>query len=227
MRQARHLSEMHYIWLMTLSTTERKTSLRILNNNPLNFSKTYILSKFALLLRKVSEMKRLKTYKIDIFGLKNGTHKFDFTFDDSFFAEFENSIVSKGKGICKILMIKTDSMITLEFNILGTIELVCDRSLELFDYPVDITRSIMYKYGDKEKELSEDVFVILKTTQEIRIDSFLYELINLEVPMKKLHPNFQDGDNEDELIFTSTSEEESEENSVDPRWEALKKLNKK
>lgn len=173
-------------------------------------------------------MKGLKAYKIDIFGLKNGTHEFDFTFDESFFAAFENSLVTKGKGTCKILMMKSDSMITLEFNVLGNIELTCDRSLALFDYPIDVTKSIVYKYGDEEKELSEDVFVILKTTQEIRIDSFLYELINLEVPMKKLHPKFQDEANdEDEMIFTSGLEKENNEDSVDPRWEALRKLNKK
>jgi len=173
-------------------------------------------------------MKGLKAYKMDIFGLKNGTHEFDFDFDDAFFEEFESSLVSKGKGTCKILMNKSDSMITLEFNILGSIELTCDRSLELFDYPIDVTKSIVYKYGDEEKELSEDVFVILKTTQEIRIDAFLYELINLEVPMKKLHPRFLEDENEeDEMIFTSESDEEKEEDSVDPRWEALKKLNKK
>lgn len=168
-------------------------------------------------------MKGLKSYKIDIFGLKNGTHEFDFTFDDSFFGEFEDSLVRKGKGTCKILMIKTDSMITLEFNILGTIELECDRSLELFDHPIDVTKSIVYKYGDEEKELSEDVFVILKTTQEIKVDLFLYETINLEVPMKKLHPRFQDEENDDEMFFTSGSDENKDE-SVDPRWEALKKL---
>ena len=168
-------------------------------------------------------MKGLKIYKIDIFGLRNGTHEFNFSFDSNFFAEFENSLVSKGKGTCKILMNKTDSMIALKFDIHGFIELACDRSLEFFDYPIKISKNIVYKYGDEEKELSEDVFVILRTTHEIRIDSFLYEIINLEIPMKKLHPRFQDEDKNDEIIFSS----ETEEDSVDPRWEVLKKLSKK
>ncbi|MBC6410308.1 MAG: DUF177 domain-containing protein [Ekhidna sp.] len=165
-------------------------------------------------------MKALEIYKINIFGLKNGTHKFDFGFDNNFFTEFKNSLVSKGKGTCEILMNKTDSMITLKFNIFGIIELECDRTLELFDYPIDVSRSIIYKYGDEEKELSEDVFVILKKTQEIRIDSFLYEIINLEIPMKKLHPKFRDEDTDGEMIFSSESDKEK---SIDPRWEALKK----
>lgn len=169
-------------------------------------------------------MKGLKSYKIDIFGLKNGSHEFEFSFDDAFFAEFEYSMVSKGKGACKILMDKTETLLTLTFHIEGFIQLACDRSLELFDYPIKKIKSIVYKYGDEEKELSEDVFVILKTTQQIHIGSFLYELISLEVPMKKLHPKYELEEANEELIFSS--QETDEKQQVDPRWDALKKLKK-
>ena len=114
-------------------------------------------------------------------------------------------------------------MITLNLKIEGSIELTCDRSLELFDHPIHITKEIIFKYGDEEKELSEDVFVILKSEQEINITSFLYELIMLEVPMKRLHPKFQDESDEDEMVYESNNDN-SQEDAVDPRWEALKKL---
>lgn len=169
-------------------------------------------------------MKELKAYKIEIFGLSNSTHDFNFTFNDDFFSHFENSLVSKGKGTCDVILTKTDSMITLNLMISGSIELECDRSLELFDFPIQVEKEIIYKYGDEEKELSEDVFVILKGTQELNIASFLYESISLEIPMKKLHPKFQNEPEEDEMIYISEAEEESQEESVDPRWEALKKL---
>lgn len=169
-------------------------------------------------------MKELKEFKIEIFGLSNNTHDFNFTFNDDFFTHFENSLVSKGKGTCDVILTKTDSMITLDLKIGGTIELECDRSLELFDFPVSVNKEIIYKYGDEEKELSEDVFVILKGEQQINIASFLYESISLEVPMKKLHPKFKDQPESDEMIYVSETEGESQEESTDPRWEALKKL---
>jgi len=168
-------------------------------------------------------MRAFRDYKIEIFGLKNDTHEFDFSFDEALFAEFENTQLSKGKGTCNVVMNKSDSMITLHFNVVGSIELECDRSLELFDHPIAIEKELIYKYGDEEKELSEDVFVILKGTQEINIASFLFEIIHLEIPMKKIHPKFQDENENDEMIFSSTKEEDKNE-SVDPRWEALKKL---
>ncbi len=169
-------------------------------------------------------MKELKAYKIEIFGLSNNTHDFNFTFGDDFFSHFENSLVSKGKGTCDVILTKTDSMITLNLKVEGTIELECDRSLELFDYPISVSKEIIYKYGDEEKELSEDVFVILKGEQEINISTFLYESISLEIPMKKLHPKFEDELEGDEMIYVSESDKESQEDSTDPRWEALKKL---
>ncbi|WP_370087335.1 DUF177 domain-containing protein [Ekhidna sp.] len=169
-------------------------------------------------------MKELKEFKIEIFGLSNSTHDFNFTFNDDFFTHFENSLVSKGKGTCDVILTKTDSMITLDLKIEGTIELECDRSLELFDFPVSVNKEIIYKYGDEEKELSEDVFVILKGEQQINIASFLYESISLEIPMKKLHPKFKGQPESDEMIYVSETAGESQEESTDPRWEALKKL---
>ncbi len=168
-------------------------------------------------------MKDFRDYKIEIFGLKNGTHEFDFSFDQLFFEAFENSLLSKGKGTCKVEMNKTDSMITLHFDVTGSLELECDRSLELFNHPFHTTKELIYKYGDEEKELSEDVYVITKGTQELNIALYLFEIIHLEIPMKKIHPNYQDENEADELIFSSEKEEQKEE-SVDPRWNALKKL---
>ena len=172
-------------------------------------------------------MSDLKQYKIEIFGLSNNTHQFNFNFDDDFFATFENSPVSKGKGVCTIDLTKTNLVITLVFQINGIIELECDRSCKFYNYPISIWKQVVYKYGNEEKELSENAFLILKRTQEINIANFLYESINLEVPMKKLHPEFQNDEETDEIIYTSkefNKDKEDKKGIFDPRWEALKKL---
>lgn len=168
-------------------------------------------------------MKNSRRYKIDIFGLSNDTHTFDFEYDNTFFSEFEHSLVSKGKGSCNVGLVKSDLMLDLNLKIEGTVELICDRSLEKFNYEVSISQEVIFKYGDEEKELSENVFVITPDKQEINISDFLYESISLEIPMKKLHPKFEDDGEDDELIYSST-EDENKEDKVDPRWEALKKL---
>jgi len=65
-------------------------------------------------------------------------------------------------------------------------------------------------------------------TPSINIGDFIYEFITLAVPLKKLHPRYEeafDEDDEPEMIYTSQEESDEEESQEsDPRWEALKKL---
>ncbi|MEM9896204.1 MAG: DUF177 domain-containing protein [Bacteroidota bacterium] len=169
-------------------------------------------------------MKDLRAYQIEIFGLSNKKHVFNFEFDSHLFGLFEKSLVKTGKGICLVELEKSDSMLSLLISVEGTIELECDRSLKLFDHPISVKKSLIYKYGDEEKELSEDVFVIPKSQQEINIGTFLYETISLEVPMRKIHPDHKDIETENGMFYTSQSSEEEDSVSNDPRWDILKKL---
>jgi len=59
----------------------------------------------------------------------------------------------------------------------------------------------------------------------------MYEFIGVEIPIKKLHPRFQEEENEDDetngkLIYTSSTDTTSgeDDDQIDPRWEQLKKL---
>lgn len=188
------------------------------------------LPTFAILNFKLEKLKAIREYDIHIFKLSNGEHDYQFEISDSFFELFENEIFNKGKLLANVSLLKSDSMIQMFFHVEGTVELTCDRSLELFDHPVSFETKMIFKYGDEEKELSEDVMVILKDTQTINIADLLYEFIGLEVPMKKLHPKFQEeNDNAEEMIMIYSSAEEGEEDEqneeiIDPRWAALKNL---
>ncbi|OEK05351.1 YceD family protein [Roseivirga misakiensis] len=175
-------------------------------------------------------MKALREFDIHIFKLSNGEHNYQFDISDSFFELFENEMFSKGKLIANVSLQKSSSMIQMDFQVEGIVELTCDRSLDLFDHPLSFESRMLFKYGDEEKELSEDVMVITKDCQTINVADLLFEFIGLEVPMKKLHPRFQEeeDDNDDELVVVYSSKEEGdeqeEEGDVDPRWAALKNL---
>jgi len=145
---------------------------------------------------------------------------------------------STGELTADVSLQKSESMIQMTFNVEGTIELTCDRSLDLFDQPISFENTMIYKFGEEEKELSEDVMIILNDTQTINIADLLFEFIGLQVPMKKLHPRFQEEEEEDDddqeegvMVYSSTVDdsktEEQQEEDVDPRWAALKKLKNK
>ncbi|WP_421872028.1 YceD family protein [Marinoscillum sp.] len=173
-------------------------------------------------------MKGLREYQIDIFSLSHKQHEFEFKIDDQLFSQFEERIVDHGSGVCHLQLDKSETMMTLHFHIDAQVELICDRSLDAFDYPMEIDEQVIIKFGEDNYTLSEEVMVIRQDTPSINIGDFIYEFITLAVPLKKLHPRYGDEldeDDEPEMIYTSHDEpDEDQSQETDPRWEALKKL---
>ncbi|GAA5044126.1 DNA-binding protein [Marivirga lumbricoides] len=175
-------------------------------------------------------MEKLKEFDIQIYKLSNKLHEYEFFVDNDFFSLFEGEIVESGRFSIKIELDKRENLIELNINFEGYLNLVCDRSLKDFEKPISLRKKLLYKYGEEEAELEDDVFVITKTTQSINPAHFIYETIALEVPLKKIHPDEELEDEEsNEYIYIDDSldSEEEENEEVDPRWEALKNLKNK
>lgn len=180
------------------------------------------------------DVKNLAHFDIDIYKLANKPYEYQYHIDQNFFEHFENSPLEQAKMDAEVKLDKQENLITAHFDIKGTVELECDRSLEKFDYPVTIQERIIYQYGEEEQELDDDIVIITDNTQTINIAQYLYEFINLAVPMRKIHPKYAEEENphlEGEIIFSSSSEaqreekeDEEQEEPVDPRWNALKNL---
>lgn len=168
----------------------------------------------------------MESYRINILGLSLAVHHFQYEFGNEFFGKYDKGLVSEGKFTVDLALDKRETFLETDFKIVGSVKLVCDRSLDEFDYPVDVTRRIIFKYGDQDMEVSEDVIMIRHGTEILEVGQYIYEFIALAVPMKKLHPRFRDESDEEGIIYSSGSNEEKKEGEVDPRWEMLKKLNK-
>lgn len=168
----------------------------------------------------------MESFRINILGLSLSVHHFQYEFGNEFFRKYDKGLVSEGNFTVDVVLDKRETFLETDFKIVGSVKLVCDRSLDEFDYPIDITRKIIFKYGDQDMEVSEDVMMIAHGTESLEIGQFIYEFIALAIPMKKLHPRFQDESDEEGIIYSSGPAEEKKEDEVDPRWEMLKKLNK-
>ena len=171
-------------------------------------------------------MKPLSAFNIDIYNLKNGTHQYEFVFDDSFFGHFPYGLTESGAGKVSVSLNKGLTLIEVSIGITGTVVLICDRSLEKFDFPIEAEREVIYKFGDEEKELSDEIFMIPRDAQTLNLAQLIYEFIALEIPFKKLHPKFKGekwNDEEGKIVYRSEKNVEQPEAS-DPRWSALKKL---
>lgn len=168
----------------------------------------------------------MESYRINILGLSLSVHQFQYEIGDDFFRKYDNGLVSEGKFTVDVALDKRETFLEATLKIKGSVKLVCDRSLDEFDYPMDISRMIVFKYGNQDMEISEDVMMIAHGTETLEIGQFIYEFIALAIPMKKLHPRFQDESDEEGIIYSSDSDEEKKDDEIDPRWEMLKKLNK-
>ena len=58
------------------------------------------------------------------------------------------------------------------------------------------------KFGDEEGELSDEMEIISSNTQRINVARYIYELVNVSIPMKKLHPRYANESAEDQIIST-------------------------
>jgi uncharacterized protein len=173
---------------------------------------------------------RAADFHVNLIGLSHNAHQFDYAFGDDFFSLYGRTLLDSGKFEATVMLDKRETLIEADFNIRGNARLVCDRSLEPFDLPMEIHRKVLFKYGEEQKELSEEIVLITREQVSLDVGQYLYELITVNLPMKRLHPRFREeeekDDNDIRLVYSSAAgvSDKQEDDMIDPRWEKLKKL---
>lgn len=158
-------------------------------------------------------------YAIPFKGLGVGQHSFKFEIDAAFFEKFDFQDIKSGSAIILLDLTKESTLMDLHFNIKGTFEVTCDRCLGNYMQPIDGEFRLIIKFGDDYEEESDEVVIIPKTENRIDLSQYIYEYVNLLLPLKRTHPNIEDCDPEMiEKINTHATPE------VDPRWETLKNI---
>ncbi|MBX2916128.1 MAG: DUF177 domain-containing protein [Cyclobacteriaceae bacterium] len=169
----------------------------------------------------------MREFAVNIIGLSKKAHLFNFHLEKGFFEKYGSEAVEDGRFDIEVVLDKKETFIEVEFKISGQAALVCDRTLEPFDFPVNETHKMVFKFGDEAQELTDEIVIITRDQDSIDLGQFFYEFIALAIPMKKLHPRFANEVEDDQLMVYSTTQNETEQDendSIDPRWEKLKKL---
>ena len=166
------------------------------------------------------DKKILRKFNIKIQSLSNNAHSFEFDFNQKLLEYFNEEIdISKSKGICKIELIKSEMMLDFTFNINGETKLICDRTLKNYIHKLNFSKKILFKFGDRDEEISDEMIVINRTKSILNISKYIYEFFILEIPIKRLHPSIKNEDNIDNFVYKTNSSKK-----IDPRFETLKKL---
>ena len=175
-------------------------------------------------------MKQLKDYTIQFVGLKQGEHCFEYNTDKKFFEHFEFNEFNDAKLDVKVVLNKKTTILELHFEVSGTINVNCDLTNEPFNQQINSDFNLVVNFGEAFNNENENILILPYAEYEINISQYIYELIVLSVPFKKVHPGVEDGtldsDMLDKLEELSPKglEDKNENEDIDPRWNTLKKL---
>jgi uncharacterized metal-binding protein YceD (DUF177 family) len=139
---------------------------------------------------KGTAMSNRREFEIAFVGLKPGVHEFNYRIDDRFFEEYNEQDFRNPDANVKLLLEKSNGFMILRFEIGGKAEVTCDRCnsnlpMQLFD-----DFKVMIKMTDdpdlmNEQEEDPDVYYISRGESHIDVKDWIYEFINLSIPMQK------------------------------------------
>ena len=169
----------------------------------------------------------LAPFKIDLKGLHEGLTTFKFKLTDAYFEAIEAPDVERGALDVTLSISRKDSFFELEFHIEGQVIVPCDLCLDDMQQPVACDERLVAKFGEEYSE-EDDLVTVCEDEGILDVAWFVYEFIVLNIPIRHVHAPGKCNPAMmkvlDELSATRSGEADDRDD-VDPRWEALKKLN--
>lgn len=166
-------------------------------------------------------------YSLPISGMKEGFHRFDFEIGNDFFSLFEGSEIEEGELKVILDADKRASHIDLTILIDGTVQVSCDRCLGIFSYPLHCENRLLVQFGRKHDESDPDIITLTEEENELDLKQYFYEYILLALPVKRLHPDDENGNSTcDPEMLRKLNEHliNNDDIGTDPRWDVLKKI---
>jgi uncharacterized protein len=169
-------------------------------------------------------MNPLKDYIIHFSGLADGKSSFEYIVDKAFFNAFEYSEITEGEIKIELILDKQITMMVLEFVISGHVTCFCDRCLENYQQEIAGNERIIVKFSENKSEETDEIKIVSSSENQIDISQDVYEFINLMLPVKRVHPDDDKGNNTCDPEMIRKLEKLSVKENNDPRWDELKKL---
>jgi len=176
------------------------------------------------------EMKVSNEYLIPFIGLKLGKHQFDYQIDKTFFDRFEYDEFESCNVKVDVVLEKKSTMLELHFKHKGTVHVPCDLTGEPFDLPIKGKINVVVQFGDAFNNENEELLILPHGEHQVDVSQYIYEMIVLSIPLKRIHPGVKDGTLKSEAIeklqelTVKAKKEETKSEETDPRWDQLKKL---
>ena len=172
-------------------------------------------------------MEQFSEFLIPFIGLKDGLHRFDFNIDNKFFEGFDFLDFQNAHTQVSLIFEKKPTLLELNFSAKGQVTVPCDITTEPFKLPIDTAFKLVVKFGSVENDYDDEILILPHGSHEIQIAQYIYEMIVLSVPQKKVHPGIAEGTLKSEILEKLKDlqpQEKSISDETDPRWDKLKDL---
>ena len=169
----------------------------------------------------------LECLKVDLKGMKDDETSLVFNLDESYFSALDQAEVKKGSLHVSVSIRKASGFFEILIHEAGTVIIPCDRCLDDMEQPVETDVRLTVRLGDENSE-DGDTIVVAEDEGILDLTWIIYESVALAIPIRHVHApgkcNTAMTEVLEELSADRSSDEESDQ-SIDPRWEKLKKLN--
>ena len=176
-------------------------------------------------------MSHRREYEIAFVGLKPGIHEFNYSITDQFFEPFQQQDFSNCNASVKLTLDKKTGFMLLAFEVGGSLEVTCDRCngklhLELWEEFNIIAKLAENPELMNEQEEDPDVYYISRNESHIDVANWIYEFINLSIPMQKACEfEKMDGPSCNSAALDAMKKIEIENGKKDnPIWKGLEKF---
>lgn len=136
-------------------------------------------------------MAQRREYEIAFVGLKPGEHEFTYEITDKFFEPFQQQDFTDCHATVKLRLDKKVGFLMLKFDVDGKANVSCDRcgnqlQLQLWDEFNMLVKMVDDPEAMNIQEEDPDVYYISRTESHLHLEDWIYEFINLSIPMQKM-----------------------------------------
>ena len=171
-------------------------------------------------------MGSLEQFKIDLKGLKDELTRLEFDLDKDYFSALDETDVQSGALHVSVSIRKASGFFELQFHTVGTVDIPCDRCLDLMEQPIETDNRLVVKLGSTARE-EDDTIVVDENEGILDTSWFIYEFIALAIPIQHVHAPGKCNPAMTQVLEELSADRSGDEESspaTDPRWEALKQL---
>ena len=152
---------------------------------------------------------------------------FSYDIDNTFFEAFNYDEFESSSIKVSLDFIKKSTLFELTFTAKGYVEVPCDTTSELYNQDIQSVLPLVVNFGPEFNDDNEEILILPHEAYEFNVAQFIYEMIVLSVPNRRVHPQVLDGTMDSVALNKLKELEIKEENPVektDPRWDKLKNL---